>query len=82
MRRISGRRRAAESLTETEERVARLAAKGRSNKQIAAELLISVHTVGAHLSRAYRKLGISSRSELPSSLADLDVVAGTTARDD
>ncbi len=80
LRRISGRRRGAETLTETEERVARLAAKGRSNKQIAAELLISVHTVGAHLSRAYRKLGISSRAELLSSLADLDVVTATTDR--
>ena len=69
LRRISGRRRGSASLTETEERVARLAATGRSNKQIAAELLISVHTVGAHLSQVYRKLGISSRSELPSNLA-------------
>ena len=64
LRRISGRRRGSVSLTETEERVATLAANGRSNKQIAAELLISVHTVGAHLSQIYRKLGISSRSEL------------------
>jgi DNA-binding CsgD family transcriptional regulator len=69
LRRISGRRRGSVSLTESEERVARLAASGRSNKQIAAELLISVHTVGAHLSQVYRKLGISSRSELHSSLA-------------
>ena len=68
LRRISGRRRGPESLTETEERVAKLAANGRSNKQIAAELLISVHTVGAHLSQVYRKLGISSRSELRSNL--------------
>ena len=75
LKRISGRRRGSASLTETEERVARLAAAGRSNKQIAAELLISVHTVGAHLSQVYRKLGISSRSELPSNLAR--VVAAT-----
>jgi DNA-binding CsgD family transcriptional regulator len=65
LRRISGRRRASEDeLTEMEERVARLAADGRSNKEIAAELFVSVHTVGAHLSRAYRKLGVRSRSEL------------------
>ena len=75
LRRISGRRRGSASLTETEERVATLAANGRSNKQIAAELLISVHTVGAHLSQVYRKLGISSRSELPLNLAR--VVAAT-----
>jgi DNA-binding CsgD family transcriptional regulator len=64
LRRISGRRPASDALTETEERVARLAADGRSNKQIAAELYMSIHTVGAHLSRAYHKLGIGSRGEL------------------
>jgi DNA-binding CsgD family transcriptional regulator len=64
LRRISGRRRGTDELTETEERVARLASAGRSNKQIAAELFMSVHTVGAHLSRAYRKLDIGSRAEL------------------
>ena len=69
LKRISGRRRAADGLTETEERVAVLAAAGRSNKDIAAELFMSVHTVGAHLSRAYRKLGIGSRAELTNELA-------------
>jgi DNA-binding CsgD family transcriptional regulator len=65
VRRISGRRRTSEGeLTEMEMRVARLAADGRSNKEIAAELFVSVHTVGAHLSRAYRKLGIHSRAQL------------------
>ena len=70
LRRISGRRRASEALTETEERVARLAASGRSNKQIAAELYMSVHTVGAHLSHTYRKLGLRSRSELAARLTE------------
>jgi DNA-binding CsgD family transcriptional regulator len=64
LRRISGRRPASAELTETEERVARLAAEGRPNKTIAAELFMSVHTVEAHLSRVYRKLGIHSRGEL------------------
>ena len=82
LRRISGRRRGSASLTETEERVARLAAAGRSNKQIAAELLISVHTVGAHLSQVYRKLGISSRSELPSNLSHVVAATKGTARHD
>ena len=72
LRRISGRRRASEEVTETEERVAVLAGRGRSNKEIAAELHMSVHTVGAHLSRVYRKLGIRSRSELASRLAQRD----------
>ena len=69
LRRISGRRRASLGLTETEQRVAGLAASGRSNKQIAAELYMSAHTVSAHLTRVYRKLGIASRSELMSTLA-------------
>jgi DNA-binding CsgD family transcriptional regulator len=69
LRRISGRRRASDELTETERRVAALAAQGNSNKQIAAELFMSVHTVGAHLSRVYRKLGIGSRSRLAGRLA-------------
>jgi DNA-binding CsgD family transcriptional regulator len=69
LRRISGRRPASTELTETEERVARLAAEGRANKVIASELFMSVHTVEAHLTRVYRKLGIHSRGELAARLA-------------
>jgi ATP/maltotriose-dependent transcriptional regulator MalT len=70
LRRISGRRPANEELTETERRVAVLAAQGRSNKEIAAELYMAVSTVEAHLSRVYRKLGIRSRSGLGPELAN------------
>ena len=56
--RISGRAPASEELTETERRVAELAARGRTNKQIAAELYMGVSTVEAHLSHVYRKLGV------------------------
>lgn len=62
--RISGRRPRSSDLTEMEERVALLAAEGLANKEIAAALYISVHTVEAHLSRTYRKLGIRSRAAL------------------
>jgi DNA-binding CsgD family transcriptional regulator len=62
--RISGRRTVSDELTETEGQVAALAAKGRSNKEIAAELHMGVSTVEAHLSRVYRKLGIRSRAGL------------------
>jgi DNA-binding NarL/FixJ family response regulator len=44
--------------------VAELAAAGRSNKEIAAEVFMGVSTVEAHLSHAYRKLGIRSRAGL------------------
>ncbi len=69
LKRISGRTPASDELTETERRVAELAASGRSNKEIAAELYMGVSTVEAHLSRVYRKLGIRSRTELAGRIA-------------
>ncbi len=66
--RISGRRGPSDELTETERRVAELAAQGRTNKEIATELYMGVSTVEAHLSRIYRKLGVR-RSGLGSLLA-------------
>ena len=62
--RISGRRATDDDLTETEKRVASLAAEGRTNKEIAATLFMGVSTVEAHLSHVYRKLGIHSRAAL------------------
>jgi DNA-binding CsgD family transcriptional regulator len=41
-----------------------MAAAGRSNPEIAQDLFVTVKTVEMHLSGAYRKLGIRSRSEL------------------
>lgn len=55
-------------LTASERRVARLAASGLTNRQIAAELLITVKAVEWHLSHVYRKLGISSRLNLAAAL--------------
>jgi DNA-binding CsgD family transcriptional regulator len=62
--RISGRRPASSDLTTTEATLAALAAEGLSNKEIAVTLHMSVHTVEAHLTRIYRKLGIRSRAAL------------------
>lgn len=51
-------------LTIQEERVARLAAAGHSNRAIAAELTLSVKTIEYHLQQIYTKLGIRSRRQL------------------
>ena len=75
LRRISGRRTSSDELTETEHRVAELAAHGRTNKEIAAELFMGVSTVEAHLSRVYRKLGLRSRTELAGRITARDVAA-------
>jgi NarL family two-component system response regulator LiaR len=54
---------AVEQLTERELEVLKLAAKGMTNRQIADELTLSIHTVQAHLSNIFGKLGIGSRTE-------------------
>ena len=59
-----------ESLTPSERRVAELAADGLSNRDIAQTLFLTVKTVEMHLSRAYRKLDISSRRELRGALQE------------
>ncbi|MEV6767580.1 LuxR C-terminal-related transcriptional regulator [Nocardia sp. NPDC051030] len=51
-------------LTPQELQVVRAAAAGATNKEIGARLFLSPKTVGHHLSRAFRKLGVSSRVEL------------------
>ncbi len=62
--RIGGRPPAPSDLTPSEEQVALLVADGRSNREVAASLFVSVHTVEANLKRIYRKLGVRSRVEL------------------
>ncbi|MGV9352131.1 AAA family ATPase [Streptomyces misionensis] len=56
-------------LTAQELHVARLAAEGHTNKQIADQLYLSHRTVGAHLYSAYAKLQINRRSQLAAALA-------------
>lgn len=69
LERVAARRpRPTGELTPSERRVAQLAAEGLGNKEIARKLFITVHTVEAHLSHAYAKLGIRSRSQLAESL--------------
>ncbi|MDQ0988739.1 LuxR family transcriptional regulator [Streptomyces sp. V2I9] len=58
-------------LSEAERRVAVLAARGRTNRQISNELYITVSTVEQHLTRVYRKLDVKSRTDLPNRLMAL-----------
>jgi DNA-binding CsgD family transcriptional regulator len=56
-------------LSEAELRVAELAAAGHTNRQIADQLFVTVSTVEQHLTKTYRKLRISNRSQLSSALS-------------
>jgi DNA-binding CsgD family transcriptional regulator len=55
-------------LSNAERRVAKLAAHGCTNQQIAEQLHITVSTVEQHLTRVYRKLGLASRADLPTGI--------------
>lgn len=55
----------AAKLSDSERRVAVLAARGMTNREISSELFITVSTVEQHLTRVYKKLDITSRQELP-----------------
>lgn len=68
--RASPRPRRDRELTSAEWRVAALVAGGRTNREVAAQLFITVGTVEVHLTRIYRKLGVRSRTELAVRVAE------------
>jgi class 3 adenylate cyclase/DNA-binding CsgD family transcriptional regulator len=59
----------ADALTPSERRIAAMAAEGMSNRDIAQALFVTLRTVEMHLSNAFRKLDISSRTQLATALA-------------
>ncbi len=67
--RLGGRTASGGDLTPAERQVAELAASGRSNREIADELVVSVRTVESQLSSVYAKLGVRNRAALARALA-------------
>jgi DNA-binding NarL/FixJ family response regulator len=61
-------------LSDAERRVAKSAAKGLTNREIAGRLYLTTSTVEQHLTRIYRKLGVSSRVQLLSRLGSQPVL--------
>jgi DNA-binding NarL/FixJ family response regulator len=67
---IGGRHASGDELTPAERRVADLVARGQTNRQVASWLFVSPKTVEAHLRSIFRKLGVSSRSQLTLRMLD------------
>ena len=59
-----------ESLTSSERRIADLASRGLTNREIAQTLFITTRTVEGHLTSIFRKLQLDSRNDLQALLAD------------
>jgi DNA-binding NarL/FixJ family response regulator len=68
LERLGGRRAETGKLTPTEQHIAELVARGKSNHEVAAELFVSPKTVEWNLSKVYRKLMVRSRTELAAKL--------------
>ena len=71
---LPDRRPSVNGLTEREIEVLRLVATGRSNREIAGELVLSEHTVARHLQNIFGKLDVSSRSAATAFAFEHDLV--------
>jgi DNA-binding NarL/FixJ family response regulator len=71
---LGSERDADHGLTARELEVLRLVAAGKSNRQIAAELVISEHTVARHLQNIFAKLDVSSRTAASAFAYEHDLV--------
>ncbi|MGH3072734.1 MAG: helix-turn-helix transcriptional regulator [Gaiellaceae bacterium] len=70
--RIGGKRPSTGGLTPSEQRIATLVAEGKTNKEVAAALVIADRTVESALTRIYSKLDVRSRTELARELSASD----------
>jgi DNA-binding CsgD family transcriptional regulator len=66
-----------DSLTDTEGRIVALVAQGLSNRQVASQVFLSMHTVAYHLRHVFWKLDVSSRAQLARLAAERRTLAGS-----
>jgi DNA-binding CsgD family transcriptional regulator len=68
-----------DSLTDTERLIAGLVAQGCSNREVAAQVYLSVHTVAFHLRHIFWKLDVTSRVDIARLVAEQKVLAAGSA---
>jgi DNA-binding NarL/FixJ family response regulator len=69
--RIGGRSPSSDGLTPGEQRIAELVAEGKTNKEVAAILVVADRTIESALTQIYRKLDVRSRTELARKLTSV-----------